>query len=494
MNNGKILIVDDDPVIRDALNDILSNIGGYKTDIAEDGLDGINKIKSNEYDIIFTDVSMPKCNGIDLLKETKKYNPSIPIVVITGYSTIDNCLIAMKEGAYDFITKPFKFVKVISLAKKIIGERKLLDDIMIKDDNKASIDRLNTELFNRLREISVFQFLSTELDGLYINSDIYGKIVEMATRLVRVKEASFGILANGYHKIKSAVGTLKKDIPVHNTIFEKVIKIKNYYLAPFGEINPHNGDVLTKPFLSIPLMIKNDIFGILNLTDKVDGTSFSENEIRLALEFSTKVALRIENNTLYEVLYDNLVSILKSLIITIEARDSYTKQHSERVTAYSLQIAEIMGLSQDDIETIKFGGYLHDIGKIGVRDTILLKPDRLTYEEIEEIRLHTSIGDNIMNPLGFFQKEKPLIRNHHERVDGNGYPDGLAGEEIPLIVRIIATADSYDAMTSSRPYRAARSHDYAVEEMIRCSGSQFDRDVVQAFLNTPSMKSKRLGT
>ncbi|HMK49218.1 MAG TPA: HD domain-containing phosphohydrolase [Thermodesulfovibrionales bacterium] len=490
MNSSTVLIVDDDPMIRDALAEILSSVGGYKTEVAVNGSDGISKIKERRYDMIFTDLTMPQVNGIDLLKETRKIDADIPVVVITGFSTIENAVAAMKEGAYDFITKPFKIDKVISLAKRIEGEKRQLEDIVDKEDQKASIAKLNSELFCKLQEISVFQSLSTELDGFYNNKDIYERLVGMVTRLFSVKEASFGILENGGLKVKGAIGTRQKDMSVAGSIFENVLRRGTYYVAKSGEINPHTEMTIKSSFLSIPLTINNEVFGMLNLAEKDDGAAFSQDEIYLAINFAKKAALRIENNALYDVLYNNLVSALKSLVMIIEARDPYTRHHSERVTQYSLEIAEIMALSEDDKEAIRFGGYLHDIGKIGVRDTVLLKPDRLTDEEIQEIRLHPVIGDNIMKPLNFFSKEKPLIRNHHERFDGRGYPDGLEGEEIPMIVRIIAVADAYDAMTSSRPYRKARSHEFATEEMVRCSNSQFDPEVVKAFLNTPALKSK----
>jgi putative nucleotidyltransferase with HDIG domain len=490
MNNGRILVVDDDPLIRSALKDILSGVGGYEVDVAVNGMEGINKIKRDKYDIIFTDLTMPRVNGMDLLKETRSINSSLPVVVITGFSTIENAVLAMKEGAYDFLTKPFRIDRVISLVRRISGEKKLLNDIAVKDDYKASVERLNAELFKRLQEASIFQSLSSEFDCLYSNGDIYRKIVEMVTRLLIVRESSFGIVEGGYLRIKSAIGAGKKDIPIANSIFETVIRKSRYSVASCGEINPHTGEPLSSSFLSIPLSINDEVFGVLNLADKADGTSFTEDEIYLALNFAKKAELRIENNALYDVLYESFVNALKSLVITIEARDPYLKHHSERVTSFSLQIAEVLGLGDDDKEAIRFGGYLHDIGKIGVRDTLLLKPDELSPLEMEEVRLHTIIGDNIMKPLNFFEKEKPLIRNHHEWFDGSGYPDGLAGEDIPLIVRVLAVADAYDAMTSSRPYRKARSHGYATEEIRKGAGSQFDAEVVRAFLSTPLIKEQ----
>jgi len=494
MEKGKILIVDDDPMVRDVLSDILRNAGGYKTDVAVNGLDGIEKIRDNNYDIVFTDLTMPGLGGMDLLREAVKMKPAVPVVVITGFSTMDNAINAMKEGARDFITKPFKVDRVTSVAERIMGERRLLASIAVSGDYRASMERLNAELFRRLQEIAILQSISTELDGLYNNREIYERIVEMATRLLMVKEASFGIIEDGCLKMKMVIGSMQKDTAIAGSIIERVVNTKNYYIASFGEVNPYTGIPLTSPLFLIPLTINGEVFGILSLSNKADGTAFTDDEVSLAITFAKKVAMRIENNALYEVFYNNLINTLKSLVMSIEARDSYTKQHSERVTSISLQIAEVMNLGEDEKDAIRFGGYLHDIGKIGVRDTVLLKPGRLTPEEVSEIRMHPVIGDNIIKPIKFFPRERELVLHHHENFDGSGYPDGLAGEEIPLIVRILTVADTYDAMTSSRPYRKARSHDFAIEELRRCSNSQFDSEVVRAFLQTPAGRGKAYGT
>ncbi|MHB8883349.1 MAG: HD domain-containing phosphohydrolase [Thermodesulfovibrionales bacterium] len=486
MEKGTILIVDDDPVVRNVLLDILGSIGGYTTDVAVDGLDGIAKIRNREYDVVFTDLTMPRMNGMDLIRETRKLNPSQSIVVITGFSTLDNAINAMKEGARDFITKPFKINTVISIADRIVGEKKLLSRLSTGTDRETAMERLNKELFRSLYEIGIFHMVSTELDGIFNNTEVYENLVEMASRLLMVREASFGIIDGGTLKIESALGVTAGSIPVAGSVFEQVLTTKNYYIASPGEINPHTGAALTAPFFSIPFIMNDEVFGILNLSGKSDGTAFADYDISLAVAFAKKAALRIENNALYEVFYGNLVNTLKALVTSIEVRDSYTKQHSERVTAYSLEIARHMSIEPEEIDVINFGGYLHDIGKIGVRDTVLLNPGRLTSDELEEIKLHPVIGDNIIKPIKFFPRERELIRSHHESFDGRGYPDGLEGYNIPLIVRIIKVADTYDAMTSSRPYRKALPHAFAVEELNKFSGIQFDPEVVRAFLQTPS--------
>lgn len=493
MEKGTILIVDDDPLVRGVLSDIFSPAEGYATECAEDGREGIGKLLEHAYDIIFTDLTMPGMTGIDFLREAKKIKPSLPVVVITGHSTMENAINAMKEGARDFITKPFNVRTVMSVADRILGETRLLGKIFAQNDYETFIGRLNSELFKKLQEINVLQSVTTELDELSDNKEVYGRVVEMASRLLRVQEASFGIVENGILRIKHAIGAPEQDIPIAGTLIERVLQTGKYHVASFGETNPHTGAPLTSPFFSIPFAMNNEVFGIINLSKKGDGASFTEDEISLALTFAKKAAQRIENNALYEVFYNNLINTLRSLVISIEARDSYTKQHSERVTAYALQIAEVMELAPEDKDALRFGGYLHDIGKIGVRDTVLTKPTRLTPEETAEIRLHPVIGGNIIKPIRFFPRERDLILHHHENFDGSGYPDGLAGEAIPLIARVLAVADAYDAMTSSRPYREALTHARAVDELTRCSDSQFDSRVVRAFLQTPAGKGDAHG-
>jgi len=149
-----------------------------------------------------------------------------------------------------------------------------------------------------------------------------------------------------------------------------------------------------------------------------------------------------------------------------------------------VRTAEIMECTPDDIECLKIAAMLHDIGKIAIPDHILLKPDELTGEEYDIIKTHSTIGDDILTPIALFEKERKIIRHHHESWDGSGYPDGLAGEAIPLLARLIAVADAYDAMTTDRPYRVSMSHEEAVTELRRNGGGQFDPRIVDAFIDS----------
>lgn len=482
---GRVLIIDDEPGVRDLLSETLSGIGGYETVIATDGFDGIEKIRASDFDVIFTDLAMPRLNGMDFLKKCKDIDVKTPVVVLTGVSSMEIAVNAMRQGAYDFITKPFHLDKIVSTTEKIIGERKLFRRLVSSPSSEASLQTLNAELFKKLQQIVALHSIITDVDACRENKEIFERAAGMAAKLLTVNEVSFGIVQEGLLEIKSSIGVVGKAFPVDGTFLSQVIDRKHYLVADVGETSPYTGASMPSQLLAIPLVVGNDVFGILSFSGKADGTAFSEEEVYLAIDFVKKVASKIENNALYEVFFNNLVDSLKSLIATIEARDSYTKQHSERVTMYAIRAAEAMRLGPDEIDTLRFGGYLHDIGKIGVRDTVLLKPGHLSIEEMEEVRLHAVIGDEIVKPMKFFEKEREIIRHHHEHFNGSGYPDSARGREISVIARILAVADSYDAMTSNRPYRMARTREFAIGELQRCAGTQFDPEIVRVFLETP---------
>ncbi|MGZ4106109.1 MAG: HD-GYP domain-containing protein [Tumebacillaceae bacterium] len=176
------------------------------------------------------------------------------------------------------------------------------------------------------------------------------------------------------------------------------------------------------------------------------------------------------------------INYVKSLMITLQAKDRYTYEHSERVTDYSVKIAERMGFPEEKLQWIRYGAFLHDIGKIEIDREILTKPGRLSDEEYEVIKKHPVLGAQIVEPLDFLREALPIILYHHERIDGRGYPQGLKGDEIPIEALIVGVADAYDAMTSCRPYRSERDDERAVQELVRCAGTQFDVGVVQAFV------------
>ena len=185
---------------------------------------------------------------------------------------------------------------------------------------------------------------------------------------------------------------------------------------------------------------------------------------------------------LYQQLQRGIYQSLLGLANALEAKDSYTRGHSERVSRWSRQLASVLGLQSQEIETVRQAGLLHDIGKIGVPETILRKQGPLDSVEWAEMRRHPLVGAQIVAPFEFFAEGAQVIRHHHERWDGSGYPDGLAGVAIPIGARVVAVADVFDALTSDRPYRRAMDRNAAIEQLIKEAGRTLDDDAVAAFI------------
>jgi putative nucleotidyltransferase with HDIG domain len=183
---------------------------------------------------------------------------------------------------------------------------------------------------------------------------------------------------------------------------------------------------------------------------------------------------------------------VRALANAVEARDAYTGKHAERVAAYGLEIASAVGMKLSDESQVEFGFLLHDVGKVAIPDAILFKPDSLSAEEEALMRRHTVIGADIVADIDFLGSARDVIRSHHERWDGDGYPDGLAGEAIPVAARVFALADALDAVTTDRPYRAAQSLAVARKEIDRVRGTQFDPAVVDAFHSVPDERVREI--
>ncbi len=209
---------------------------------------------------------------------------------------------------------------------------------------------------------------------------------------------------------------------------------------------------------------------------------FTAEKIRLARSIGDQTASALRRAELFDELERAYLETVLSLANAVEAKDSYTGDHVQNVAQMALDIGRELGLSETELEALRFGAILHDIGKIGIPDAILKKPGKLTAEEWKIMREHPAIGERILAPIQHLQEAAKIVRHHHERYDGKGYPDGLCGEAIPLGARILTVVDSYSAIIDRRTYKSAHSHNEAAAELRRCAGSQFDPRIVGLFL------------
>lgn len=365
---------------------------------------------------------------------------------------------------------------------------------------QEKISLLEDKLNIRERLIHALELVNTTLD---LNT-VLEMLMTIANQLIDTEASSILLMdeEKGQLYFTAATGTKKDEIkkiylakgegiagwvaehgqPLH---IADVSKDKR-----FSKKSDRTTGFITRSILAVPLKIEDKLIGVVEVVNKKKGEKFTSEDIELLQTLSTTGALAIQKARLYQDLSDLFISAVRAIADAIEAKDPYTRGHCERMRHFSLMIAEELNLSEKEKRNVELSALLHDVGKIGVPERILLKDGKLTQEEFEEIKKHPVIGAEILAEIKQLKEVIPGVKYHHERYDGKGYPEGLNGENIPLIARIMAVTDAYDAMTSDRPYRKGLSKEIADKELVRLKGQQFDPKCVDAFLQNYAKNAK----
>lgn len=278
------------------------------------------------------------------------------------------------------------------------------------------------------------------------------------------------------------------EIVVSQTILQTAVRQKSSIISSDALVDErfiHSRSVAqlaVRSAMCVPLMNRGNVLGIVYVDSTSEANLFSRKDLALLSAVALKAGIAVDNARLYEDLRGLFYNTVETLVRTIQAKDQYTAGHSTRVSRLALLIAEKLGLTTKEKHQLYLASMLHDIGKIGVPDDLLNRPGNLSDQEMDNVRSHVQLGASMIEMLGEMHPIVPLIRHHHEAYDGSGYPDGLKGEEIPLTSRIIAVADTYDAITSDRPYRSRRTSEEAIGEITRTTGTKLDPRVAGAFL------------
>lgn len=478
MPKEHILIIDDEAVIRDVGEEILT-MAGYTVTTANDGEDGLEKVSQDpSFDLVITDIKMPKLSGISFIQKIRQdVSTETPIIVITGHGTIDTAIESLKLGTQGFLLKPFT--------------PKELSDAVSDALKKNHIAKENIKLKAFLPIFEVNKRLLTELNVERL-MDI---IVNESARCTAADRASLMLLDkdDGSLTVKASMGVeidtgssirVRPGEGIAGWVAERMTPL---ILDQRNDIDPLLKDMMNKreikSALCVPIIVKGKLLGLLNLSKMTEGRPFTPSDLEMVSVLCGQAGIAIENATLYEKVEGSYIGIIATLASTIEARDPFTAGHAIRMAEYCRSIAVELGISGEALEMIYRAALLHDIGKIGIPDHILLKLSTLNDDEYRIMKGHPEIGVRILEGLEDFREEGNIIRHHHEFYNGKGYPSGLKADDIPLGSRIITVADAYEAMTStSRPYRKAVQPIDAVEELRRMSGIQFDPRVVEAFL------------
>jgi putative nucleotidyltransferase with HDIG domain len=498
LSKMQVMVVDDEPMICETLKIFFHSMGIVNIKTVESGEKALSEIEGTRFDYIFMDLMMPGISGIETLKQIKEIHQYTNVIIMTGYPSMDTVINAMRSGASDFLIKPFRLQDIKIILERIHRFQILMEKNWLLHqelEGKKEVEKLNFELEKMIGHQARMYHIVDSLSRISKSEDLYKFIVSKSLDSCSAGKACFMIYEQGEPELLVLSQHGLKDVHPgsHIDIIDqsngKLFLDTNFLQTHFGK-SYEDGLILSgyntinnNGIIAVPFQIRNEPFGILIVGDKNDGQQFNDEDKLILLFLAERTALNIENIALYNNLTQSLMASLTSLVSAIEAKDPYTQQHSSRVTEYAKKIANKLGCDYDDIHRLESSGPLHDIGKIGIHDSILNKPGMLTNEEFEEIKNHPLIGVNIVTPLGLDPQEQAIIRNHHERWDGKGYPDGLSGEKIPKLSRILSVADSFDAMNSNRAYRKSLPFLICIKELERNSGTQFDPEVVEAAIS-----------
>ena len=365
-------------------------------------------------------------------------------------------------------------------------------------NEKKEVEKLKRKAYYFSTLLKVSSIISSEIDL----DDVLQTVVKKTQEVAAADICSLRLLERGWLVPKASVGhsneylRRQKKLRVGERLAGLAVKEKRMVTADLTQDRLHAESELMrkegmKHFLCAPLMIKKKIVGALSLYTKRK-IDYLGRDARDFISFlAEQCATTLEKARLYEEAKEAYVSSIAALSSAIDARDEYTAGHSREVAQYACACGKELGFSPERLKLLEYAALLHDIGKIGIPDYILLKPSSLTDSEWQIVKTHPRRGEEILRPLRFLKDVVVFIKQHQERYNGEGYPDGLKKEKISLGARILSVADAYQAMTSRRPYRGAYSHQETVKELKNKSGTQFDPVVVNAFLKVLSRKKQK---
>ncbi|MGB5367377.1 MAG: HD domain-containing phosphohydrolase [Polyangiales bacterium] len=471
---AKVLVVDDEEVIREILADFLT-MEGFYVRTAEDGSDALVELSRDRFDLVLSDLKMPNMGGLELLGAIRKHTPHVVTIIMTGFGTVETAIEAMKQGAYDYVLKPFKVEEVVHTIRRGLEKQRLqAENFRLKE--ALSLYKVSEAIAASLSLEQVVHTLTRaaidEVDSdvvTVILSDGSGSFYRRNTELnpnFRLRREPDAL----------SIETLNEYFIHAPALLEHGERCLRFFETPGEEPSPHSLAVAQ-------LTARGDTIGFLCALSYTKGKRFDEGQRKLLHATADRASAAIENARLYEDLQATFKQTIRGLASAIDKMDRYTAGHSARVAAYAQILAIKLGLSDADIEIVRQSALMHDIGKIGCVMN-LNKPGRLSQQEYEIFKQHPDHGRDILQPIEFLHPLIPGVHLHHERWDGLGYPLGLRGTDVPLIARIIAVADTYDAMTSDRAYRKALHHDIAISEIHRCGGTQFDPELAHGFLQS----------
>jgi putative nucleotidyltransferase with HDIG domain len=568
----RVLVVDGDPETCDLLTTEF-NLSGFSSKSCTNGEAALKLLSTEGFDAVISDLNIPGVSGLQLLEATRRLAPRTAFLMATSVGDVALGKSAMKQGAADYILKPFQMEAVMASLVRALGMKRLeaeLAEYRKNLENMGSIP-LRAELSAiAAPELGIFPAMTADKEGILITREEDGhtvptyvfkppsewpkeQVVEFAARVLKVRPLTGEwLIGAGFKRFLGSDAVSK---PVDEPIAKPQLRIlvvdddpiicdlltTKLNLSGFSAQSCTSGEAALKLLSMVGF---DAIISDLNMPG-ISGLQLLEATRRLAprtaflmatgvgdvavgisamkqgaadyilkpfqmeavivslwraletkrmeaelAEYRQNLENSVEHRTNQRMAATRKIELpddetLEALAAALDLRDNDTAGHSRRVTFYTLEMARRLNFSPTELKQLERGAYLHDIGKIGIPDSILLKPDRLTPEETLVMQSHVRIGYELMSRVAFLSVAALIVRTHHERYDGSGYPQGLAGDEIPLGARIVAVANAFDAMRSDWPYRRGQPYSVVRAEIQREAGKQFDPKVVEVFLSIP---------
>jgi len=486
MSRETILVVDDSEFILEFLDEQLGD-QGFHVHVSPDGAEAMRLLEHEHVDLLLTDLNMPNVSGMELVKHVHEHYPDVTPVIMTGYASLETAREAIVYGVVDYIFKPFKSEEIIAAIENA------LERVRLRRENHRLREALT--LSNASHEIASGAFHSADLLETIATAAMSQAGSQFAAVLVIDEDCfQFDLRYSNAPNLDDFGGcSIGSTFPPET--FESATK--EMLLVTVEATHPLSEQVrhvtldemqcpalvpIEQEALFVPLQANGKVKALLVLSKAPDTRHFAASDLPVVSVIANLGATNIENASLISTLEQTTVSTLISLNIILEAKHPNTKGHTQRVVGLCVALGRHLGLRSGDLQVLREGAMLHDIGKLAISDTILNKPGPLTDEEMEIVRQHPVIGDNIIRPIKFLQHYRPVVRHHHERWDGGGYPDGLKGDAIPFFARICTVADAVDAMASARSYRAALSFPEIYDQVLMGSGTQFDENLAKIML------------
>jgi diguanylate cyclase (GGDEF)-like protein len=510
-----IMIVDDSKNMRGTLSDILSE-EGYRVQCAGTLAEAKQELRKRSYIAVLVDLKLPDGAGLDLLKKIRSEYRDTEVIILTGYASLDSSISAINAGAFSYLKKPVDIEELKTVIARVTGARKLeienrvlmkkLRTLSLKDshtglyNHRYLMERLAKEIVRAKRYSSPLSVLMIDIDYFKSINDVYGHrygdmILKKLGRflldtvrendvVVRFGGEEFVIImpdtdrADAELAAQRILGAVRKHIfdPEKRKITVK-LSLGLADLSVDGAANPADLIDLADKAMRNAKRSGGDRLSL----SKRDGEEEMESIVKTqkkdkVLKIREKVAKMSERAT------GAVVESINALAKTIEARDHYTGEHAKSMVKIVTELGKNMKLPDEKIKELENAAVLHDLGKLGISDSILLKKGSLNKSEYAKVKKHPQIGADLVKAIKCLDEVVPMVLHHHERFDGKGYPSGLKGKDIPIGARIVAVADVYQALMTERPYRKAYTREEAIDIVVEGSGTQFDPEVIKMFL------------